>query len=147
MTNKPSGRLPSSVSGRLGLFDRFATRVGHLVSRAPFFAVSLGLVLAWLIEGGVLMATKGPSAFLAQTYQLQINTLTTIITFLLVALLQNTQARDNEALQEKLNAMAEGLGVLMEKVHASDKDELQTAVRELRDAVGLEEKVGSNDQE
>jgi|EndMetStandDraft_3_1072993.scaffolds.fasta_scaffold95554_2 low affinity Fe/Cu permease len=147
MTNWPSDRLPSSVSDRLGLFDRFATHVGHLVSRAPFFAAAVAIVVAWLVEGAFKMAAEGPRAFLDQTYQLQINTVTTVITFLLVALLQNTQARDNVALQDKLNAIAEGLSVLMDKVHSDEKEELQDALRELRDAVGLEDKVGSKDQE
>ena len=138
--------LPSSVSDRLGLFDRFATAMGRLVSRAPFFAAAVAIVVAWLIEGAVLIATKGPSAFLEQTYQLQINTVTTVITFLLVALLQNTQARDNVAIQDKLNAVAEGLSELMDKVHSDEKEDLRDAMRELRDAVGLETKVGSKDQ-
>jgi low affinity Fe/Cu permease len=147
MTNWPSDRLPSSVSDRLGLFDRFATAVGRLVSRAPFFAAAVAIVIAWLAEGIVTMAKEGPRAFLDQTYQLQINTVTTVITFLLVALLQNTQARDNVALQDKLNAIAEGLSVLMAKVHSDEKDDLRDALRELRAAVGLEEKVGAEDQE
>ena len=142
----PSDRLPSSVSDRLGLFDRFASGIGRLVSRAPFFAAAVAIVVAWLIEGVFKVAAGGPRAFLDQTYQLQINTVTTVITFLLVALLQNTQARDNVALQDKLNAIAEGLSVLMGKVHSDEKDELRNALRELRDAVGLEEKVGAEDQ-
>ena len=146
MTNWPSDRLPSSVSDRLGLFDRFASGVGRLVSRAPFFAAAVAIVVAWLIEGAFKMAAQGPRAFLDQTYQLQINTVTTVITFLLVALLQNTQARDSVAHQDKLNAIAEGLSVLMDNVHSDDKDELQDALRELRAAVGLEEKVGAEDQ-
>ena len=146
MANGSSDRLPSSVSDRLGLFDRFASAVGRLVSRAPFFAAAVAIVVAWLIEGAFKMAAEGPRAFLDQTFQLQINTVTTVITFLLVALLQNTQARDNVALQDKLNAIAEGLSVLMDKVQADERDELQDALRELRDAVGLEEKVGAEDQ-
>ena len=146
MTNLPSDRLPSSVSDRLGLFDRFASGIGRLVSRAPFFAAAVAIVVAWLIEGAFKMAAEGPRAFLDQTFQLQINTVTTVITFLLVALLQNTQARDNVALQDKLNAIAEGLSVLMDKVQSDERDELQDALRELRDAVGLEEKVGAEDQ-
>lgn len=130
----------------MGLFDRFASGVGRFVSRAPFFAAAVAIVVAWLIEGAVRMAAEGPRAFLDQTYQLQINTVTTVITFLLVALLQNTQARDNVAIQDKLNAVAEGLSVLMDNVQAEDRDELQDALRELRAAVGLEEKVGSDDQ-
>jgi low affinity Fe/Cu permease len=48
------------------------------------------------------------------TWQLIINTITTIVTFLLVALLQNTQKRADEAVQHKLNAVADGLADLME---------------------------------
>lgn len=48
------------------------------------------------------------------TWQLIINTITTIATFLLVALLQNTQKRADEAVQHKLNAVADGLADLME---------------------------------
>lgn len=146
VSERRSKGLPSSVSDQLGLFDRFATAVGRLVSRAPFFAAAVAIVVAWLIEGAVLVAAKGPNAFLDQTYQLQINTVTTVITFLLVALLQNTQARDNVAIQDKLNAVAEGLSELMDKVHSDEKDDLRDAMRELRDAVGLETKVGAKDQ-
>ena len=48
------------------------------------------------------------------TWQLIINTITTIVTFLLMALLQNTQKRADEAVQHKLNAVADGLADLME---------------------------------
>ena len=62
MTERRSNKvLPSDVSDQLGLFDRFATAVGRLVSRAPFFAAAVAIVVAWLIEGAVLVATKGPA--------------------------------------------------------------------------------------
>lgn len=130
-------RLPSSVKPDLSPFDRFASTIARFVSRAPFFAGAVLIVILWLAEGLFLVLTKGPSAFLDQTYQLQINTVTTVITFLLVALLQNTQTRDNEAIQEKLNAIAQGLA------NITDDPEDRT---ELRQAVGLETMVGSEDQ-
>lgn len=139
-------RMPSSVSDALSPFDRFATATGRLVSRAPFFALAVGIVVAWLAEGLVKIVVQGPRSFLDQSYQLQINTVTTVITFLLVALLQNTQARDNEALQEKVNALAEGLSELMDHTASEQPKELHDALRELRAAVGLEAKVGSDDQ-
>jgi low affinity Fe/Cu permease len=139
--------MPSSVSPHLGLFDRFASATGRVVSGAPFFAAAVFIVVAWLIEGAVRMAADGPKAFMAQTYQLQINTVTTVITFLLVALLQNTQARDNVAIQEKLNAIAQGLGEFMTKADSGRHDELSRDVEELRAAVGLEEIVGAADQD
>ena len=139
--------LPSSVSHDVGPFDWFASAAGRLVSQAPFFAFAVLMVVAWLVEGAVRVAMSGPRAFLGQVYQLQINTVTTVVTFLLVALLQNTQARDNEALQEKLNAIADGLSHLM---HASpaeeDPQKLHEAMKELRASVGLEEIVGAEDQ-
>jgi low affinity Fe/Cu permease len=77
--------MPSEVSGRIGFFDRFAGRATLLASRAPFFAFCLLLVIAWLVEGVVrVLMGGGISAFLDDKFQLQINTTTTIITFLLV---------------------------------------------------------------
>jgi low affinity Fe/Cu permease len=136
--------MPSEIDAHLGLFDRFAGAAGTLVSRAPFFAASVLLVALWLIEGGIRIAAGGFKAFLDQTYQLQINTLTTIITFLLVALLQNTQTRGDDATQQKLNAIADALGDLMANNAAGDdRSKLHQDIRELRAAVGLEEREGS----
>jgi low affinity Fe/Cu permease len=84
-----------------GFFYRFATRASEIVSRAPFFAFCLLLVFVWLVEGILHVVSTGPDALLEDTYQLQINT-TTIITFLLVALLQNSQTRSERALHHKL---------------------------------------------
>ena len=132
--DRPEGdtaEKPSDVSARIGFFDRFAGRAAHIASRAPFFAFCLGLVLLW-----------APSYFLLRnldTWQLIINTATTIITFLLVALLQNTQTRNDMATQHKLNAIADGIADLMD--HLSDRhddDRLKRDVDELRRAVGLE---------
>jgi low affinity Fe/Cu permease len=146
MSDKAS--MPSGVQPDLGFFDRFADRCARFVSHAPFFAASVLLVVAWLIEGVILMSIKGSfSAFVQDTYQLQINTLTTIITFLLVALLQNTQTRIDEATQEKLNAIADALGDLMTKIETSGDSNLEDDVRELRAAVGLEDIVSAEDSD
>jgi low affinity Fe/Cu permease len=114
----------------LSLFDRFAQHASTIVARAPFFCFCVLLVIVWL-----------PSYFVFQnidTWQLIINTITTIVTFLLVALLQNSQTRADMAVQEKLNAMADALADLMESQHDSTDRDLKADVRELRDAVGLE---------
>jgi low affinity Fe/Cu permease len=79
--------MPLEVSGDVGFFDRFANRTSMLASRAVFFALCVALVVVWV-----------PSIFLLRdvdTWQLIINTATTIVTFLLVALLQNTQTRSD----------------------------------------------------
>jgi len=88
-------------------FNKFADKIGRVVSHAAFFAACVLIVLLWV-----------PSFFIVgniDTWQLIINTLTTIITFLLVALLQNTQQRFEDATNEKLNALAKGIGHLMDK--------------------------------
>ncbi len=125
--------MPTDVTPRLSWFDRFATAAASYVSQAWFFALCLLLVLIW-----------APSFFLfgnVDTWQLIINTATTIITFLLVALLQNTQSRANASVQHKLNAIADGLSDLMGKIaHANSDDVLHKDMRELRAAVGLEDK-------
>ena len=81
------------------------------------------------------------TAFLDDTYQLQINTTTTIITFLMVALLQNSATRGDQATQHKLNAIADALGDLMERLSERyDDDELCHDIDELCAAVGLEDR-------
>jgi len=136
--------MPSQVSGDVGFFDRFAGWAAGLASRAPFFAFCLVLVLVWLVQGTVIVVTGSLGKFLDPTYQLEINTTTTIITFLMVALLQNSQTREDQATQHKLNAIADGVADLME--HLSDRyedDGLKQDVEELRCAVGLESHEGT----
>jgi low affinity Fe/Cu permease len=137
--NKPA-EMPSQVSSEVGYFDRFAGWAAGLASRAPFFAFCLLLVVIWLIQGAVVVVvTRSFDTFLDATYQLEINTTTTIITFLMVALLQNSQTRDNQAVQHKLNAIADGVADLMEHVSDIHEDDgLMRDVEELREAVGLE---------
>jgi low affinity Fe/Cu permease len=71
------------------------------------------------------------------TWQLIINTITTIVTFLLVALLQNTETRAENATQRKLNAIAVALADLMEDLGAENPD-LRRSRDELTAAVGVE---------
>ena len=128
--SKDAATMPSQVVGRVGFFDRFAGGASTIASRAPFFAFCVLLIVVW-----------APSiAFLPlDTWQLIINTATTIITFLMVALLQNSQTRNDQATQHKLNAIADGLADLM--IRVADRygdDELHKEVRELKLAVGLE---------
>jgi hypothetical protein len=124
--------LPSGVTGAVGVFDRFAGMASGLASRAPFFAGCVALIVIW-----------APSYFLfdLDTWQLIINTATTIITFLLVALLQNSQTRSDHAIQHKLNAIANGLADLMDaQATRHSDDDLRQDLIELRLAVGLEDR-------
>ncbi len=121
--------MTSRRQRRGGAFNRFAEAASEFASRATFFAVCLLLVAIW-----------APSYFVfgnVDTWQLVINTATTIVTFLMVALLQNTQRRSDEAMHEKLDAIADGLADLMEHTDPKDSD-LQRDMRDLRDAVGAE---------
>src|SRR5882724_7746694 len=82
--NRQAVLMPSEVSSRVGFFDRFAGLTSKLASRAPFFAFCIALVLLWLLQGVIAVATTGHfSSFTSSSYQLEINTTTTIITFLL----------------------------------------------------------------
>ena len=136
--NEGSGVARARQESSRSFFDRFAGRSAEFVSRAPFFAFCVLLVVAW-----------APSYFLVgsfDTYQLIINTPTTIITFLLVALLQNTQRRGERAIQHKLDAVADGLADLMEHFSGGEderaaKEDLAGDVEDLRAAVGLEEEM------
>jgi low affinity Fe/Cu permease len=74
--------------------------------------------------------------------RLIINTITTIVTFLMVALLQNSQSRNDSATQDKLNAVAAGLAELITLVDKKDPD-AQRLRTERRDAVGLEGRTSS----
>jgi len=131
-TNTPV--MPSQVHGDLSLFDRFATAVAARVAEAWFFIACMLMVVIW-----------APTfAFLnIDTWQLIINTATTIVTFLLVALLQNTQKRSDDALQQKLNAIADGLADLMNALCA-ENEELAHDRKDLMSAVGLEEREGGD---
>jgi hypothetical protein len=130
--------MPSEVSDRIGFFDRFAEAASHLASRAVFFGFCVALVLIW-----------APSYFLLgdlDSWQLIINTTTTIITFLMVALLQNSQTRTDQATQHKLNAIADGLADLMASIASSGKaGDLEQDMTELRQAVGLEQRESTAD--
>jgi hypothetical protein len=64
-----------------------------------------------------------------------------VLTFLLVALLQNSQRRGEQALQQKLDAIADGLADLMSHLAASSDTDLERDVGELKHAVGLEQRT------
>jgi low affinity Fe/Cu permease len=78
-------------------FDRFARLFGRLSGRPIAFNIDLMVILAWIVSG--------PIFGFRDTWQLVINTATTIVTFLMVFLIQHTQNRDTEALQVKLDEL------------------------------------------
>ncbi|MEE3528584.1 low affinity iron permease family protein, partial [Pseudomonas aeruginosa] len=78
-------------------FSRFAQRLSNWAGRPPTFVVALGLILLWAISG--------PFFDFNDTWQLVINTSTSIVTFLMVFLIQNTQNRDTDALHIKIDEL------------------------------------------
>src|SRR5438105_5143345 len=130
--------MPTDVSSRVGIFDRFAGLASDIAGRAAFFAFCLLLIILWI-----------PSLLLLRdvdTWQLIINTATTIITFLMVALLQNSQTRNDQAVHHKLNAIADGLSDVMVQLGSSLPDrDLRKDTEELRAAIGLEEHESTSD--
>jgi low affinity Fe/Cu permease len=84
----------SNGNGAAAMFSQLATRISHLAGKPLTFLIAVAVVVAWAISG--------PFFGFSDTWQLVINTSTTIITFLMVFLIQNTQNRDTLALQLKL---------------------------------------------
>jgi low affinity Fe/Cu permease len=114
------------------MFDRFAEAASEFTSHAAFFIGCALVVFLWL-----------PSYFIIgnlNTWQLIINTLTTIITFLLVALLQNSQRRSEQAVQLKLDALVDGLADLVSSVGDSRSrgNAFDADIEKLHAAVGAE---------
>lgn len=119
-----------STDGRSG-FEKFVEATYMQVSRAPFFVVCLVVVLAWGVSAPLWPDLK--------QWQVAIHTVASVVSLLLLVLLENAGRRSEEASQEKLNVLAEALAALMDSSSAHDQ-ELQEATRRLREAVGLEER-------
>lgn len=79
------------------LYSRFAKAAAHFCGRPRVFVLAVAIIAAWILTG--------PIFGFSDTWQLVINTGTTIITFLMVFLIQNTQNRDTEAIQVKLDEL------------------------------------------
>ncbi len=121
LTVGPEGSRPAP-------FERFAALVARRAGRPLTFSVAVALIVVW--------AACGPLFHFSDTWQLVVNTTTTIITFLMVFLIQHTQNRDSLAIQIKLaeliivakgaeNEVAiaeEGSEEYLEKLHAAIRD-------------------------
>ncbi len=116
------------------LFTKFANKVAQFVGRPYTFIGCVAFVVIW--------AASGPLFGFSDTWQVVINTSTTIITFLMVFLIQNTQNRDNDALHAKLDELirvSEGENRFIGIEHLTDKEleaileEVEKRAPELRD--------------
>jgi low affinity Fe/Cu permease len=100
-------------------FTRLTKATARLAGRPAAFAIVVAMVLAW--------AVSGPLFGFSEAWQLTINTVTTIVTFLMVFLIQATQNRDSEAIQIKLDEIIrsqEGADNEMMGLEELDEEEL-----------------------
>lgn len=99
------------------IFTQFTTTVSTWLGRPWIFVMALVLLILWGVSGPILG--------FSDTWQLIINTSTTIITFLMVFIIQNTQNRDNLAMNIKQDAIMRKLGItdndLIEAEEQSDE--------------------------
>jgi len=86
-------RIPYKSSS----FGKLASRAAHWMGHPVGFSLALAVVIAWLITGPIFR--------FSDTWQLVINTATTVVTFLMVFLIQNTANRESRALQLKLDEL------------------------------------------
>jgi low affinity Fe/Cu permease len=114
-----------------GPFEKFVESVNQVVSRAPFFVVILAALVIWAVSYPFWSSTT--------KWELALHTGSAVLSLLLLVLLENAGRRSQEAIQEKLNVLAEALSDLMES-RAADDPKLTEAVEKLREAVGLEER-------
>ena len=110
-------------------FTRLTKATAHVVGRPVSFTVAIAMVALW--------AMTGPLFGFSDTWQLVINTSTTIVTFLMVFLIQSTQNRDAEAMQVKLDEIIRAIGnakneVLdLEELEEEDLDRIRASYEAL----------------
>ena len=122
--------MSGSTASRL--FSQFASTISELSGRPATFALAVGMVVVW--------ALSGPFFGFSATWQLVINTSTTIVTFLMVFVLQNSQNRDGKALQAKIDELiltskAQNKFVGIEKLDEDEIREVSQALAEKAEAL------------
>jgi low affinity Fe/Cu permease len=119
-------------------FSRFATAIASFSGKPGTFVLAVTVVLVWAISG--------PFFGYSENWQLVINTGTTIVTFLMVFVLQNSQNRDGKALQAKLDELiltsqAQNKFVGIEKL---DEQQLREMSRKLSEKAAMVEDVAED---
>ena len=111
---------PASGNGHSSAFQAFATHASYAVGTRWAFLAALVIILGWIVSG--------PYFRYSDTWQLVINTATTIVTFLMVFLIQNTQNRDARAIHLKLDEIIHSIHAAHNEMIDIEKlpdDELQ----------------------
>jgi low affinity Fe/Cu permease len=137
---KPNGEERDLFCRIRDAFGIFARRTSNILGSAWAFVLAIVIILVW--------ALTGPTFHYSDTWQLIINTGTTIVTFLMVFLIQNTQNRDAKAVHLKLDELIRALGparnklVDLEKLSDDELKSLETEFEKLRKkAEGAKEEV------
>lgn len=128
---EPAYTRPSEIDDERGWFDRLADITAGLVSRAPFFLAVVAGIMSWFVVG----ILDGFSNRLLNVGMVGM----TLVTLVLVALLENQQRRSEASVQRKLNAIADALADFMERERVDGEQ-----VSELRHAVGLEDRESTH---
>ena len=121
-------------------FGRFAKLTARWTGHPAAFIVAVFVILVWLVTG--------PVFHFSDTWQLVINTGTTIVTFLMVFLIQNTQNRDSEAMQLKLDELIRAIdgahNALMdlEELSEDELDRFRARYQELARQAREEHRLG-----
>jgi low affinity Fe/Cu permease len=117
-------------------FTWFAGRISSFAGQPVAFVIAFALILVW--------GVSGPLFHYSDTWQLVINTTTTIVTFLMVFLIQNSQNRDGAAMQAKLDELLRAIdkarGAFIGMEHLTD-----TQIEQIREA--LERETGNRDED
>ena len=128
------------------LFRRFAQRTSQLVGTSWAFMLSAIVIVVW--------GLTGPMFHYSDTWQLVINTGTTIVTFLMVFLIQNTQNRDAKAIHLKLDELIKGVKgartglVNLEQLSDADLERLQKEFERLHKSVNhIQDKQDAREEE
>ena len=140
MASEQQGKRRSEKQSRSDWFLTISNRCSLLVGSRWAFSTAIAIVLLWAISG--------PFYHYSDTWQLVINTGTTIVTFLMVFLIQHTQNRDAKAINLKLNEIVFALGraknelIEAEKMSDEELEELEAKYAHIRAIVDLRKKTG-----
>ena len=121
-------------------FSKFATAISNATGKPITFVAAVALVVVWAISG--------PFFGFSEVWQLVINTSTTIITFLMIFVLQNSQNRDSEAVQAKLDELiltsqrAQNRFIGIERLEEKELKELKDLLEQRACEVGEDDNEG-----
>ena len=125
------------------LYSNASKSIARFAGRPVTFMLAVGVIVVWIVTG--------PLFAFSDTWQLVINTGTTIITFLMVFLIQNTQNRDTQAIQIKLDELirvtegAHNMLLDLEELSAGDLDRFRSKYQALASKAREQIRTGGRD--